>query len=114
MEQLTYWSHLTAAGDDEDDGETTSSIRRLIDAIVTSEHLQRQWNFDDVRCQLLSNDIREEPVVQVGQKVKLLNFFIHQITSGSKEKNNKNLTSLTNDGINNINNAEQTSHSAMW
>jgi len=83
MEQMTYWSHLTAAGDDGDDGETTSSIRRLIDAIVTSEHLQRQWNFGDVRCQLLSNDIREEPVVQVGQKIKLLNFF-HQITSGSK------------------------------
>jgi len=66
MERVTFWSHETAAADDaQDDDEATSSVRRLIDVIVTSEHLQFQRNLGDVQFQLSSNGIHDEPAVQV-------------------------------------------------
>lgn len=47
MDRTTFWHHLTvraatAADDDDDDDndEKTASVRRLIDVIVTSGHLQ--------------------------------------------------------------------------
>jgi len=43
--QVTFWRQMTA-----DDDETTSSVRRLIDVIVTSQPQKSQWSFHDV-CQ---------------------------------------------------------------
>jgi len=62
MERVTFWDHVT---DDQDDDVTTSSVQRLIDVIVTSEHLQHQRNLADVPFQLLSNGFHDELAVQV-------------------------------------------------
>ena len=67
MEQMTYWCHLTAAADD--DNETTSSVRRLIHTIVMPQKLQSQWKFDDVKYQLMTND---KPLTQVCLKLVFL------------------------------------------
>jgi len=75
MERMTFRSQQSADVDDDndqDDDAAVSSLRRLIDVIVTSEHLQYQRNPGDVQSLLPSNGMLEEPALQVSQTSKIL------------------------------------------
>jgi len=50
---------------DDDDDEAVTSLRRLIDVIVKSEHTQCQRNLADVQYQLLSDVDRDESAVSL-------------------------------------------------
>ena len=66
LEKVTFWRRLTVDDDDQDVDEATSSVRRLIDVIVTSERLQHQRNLGD---ELLSNDTNDESAIEVCRPV---------------------------------------------